>query len=365
MERRAGSALAAALLVATSAVAAAAQETRSRGTATSGEVQQRDETVWSWKLPPGFPEPVVPDDNPMSAAKVELGRYLFYDPILSLTGQTSCASCHRQELAFTDARAQAVGATGQPHPRSSMSLAGVAYNPSFGWVDPQLRSLEAQASVPLFNRQPIELGVGGSEELVLGRLRDSARYRRMFAASFEAESSPVNLENVRKALASFERTLISGNSPYDRLVFLDERSAMSAAALRGMRLFFSERLGCSGCHFGPNFSGPAVSRDAPHIEALFESNGFDEPGREPKRFRIPTLRNIAVTAPFMHDGRLESLEDVTRHYERAGLVARNPRLRRFSLLEHERAELIAFLESLTDAEFLRDARFADPIAGTQ
>jgi cytochrome c peroxidase len=334
---------------------------------------------YTWVLPPGFPEPFVPADNPMSAAKVELGRRLFYDARLSVTGAYACASCHQQARAFTDGRARAVGATGELHPRSAPSLANAAYSASFGWADPTLSSLEAQARVPMFNRHPVELGLAGLESAVLSRLRADPATRRAFAEAFPGASEPVLEENLRKALAAFERTLFSGRSPYDRLVYEDDRTALGPTARAGMRLFFSERLGCPRCHAGFTFSGPVRYRGAEATAPEFHDNGlrllrgvrepvadgglFRVTGRagDLGRFRAPTLRNVALTAPYMHDGSLSTLDDVIEHSARAG--RRQPpggRLASFSLEPGEAAQLRAFLEALSDEEFIADPRFSRP-----
>jgi len=329
----------------------------------------------------------------MNTQKVEMGRRLFYDVRLSGAGGTACASCHRQELAFTDGRARARGAEGDLHPRSAMSLANVAYTPSLGWADPETRSLETQAAIPMFNRQPVEMGVAGVEERVLARLRADSDYRRLFAAAFPEATGTLSLLHVRQALAAFQRTLISGNSAYDRLVYRDDAAAMRAEARHGMRLFFSERAGCSKCHAGPGFSGPMDFEGAPPREAEFHNTGlynleghghypeggqgvFERSGRreDEGRFRTPTLRNVALTAPYMHDGSVPSLRDAVIHYAAGGRnwgdptgstrTDRNPHqsedVRGFEFDEAEIDALVAFLESLTDWAFVSDPRFADP-----
>ena len=257
---------------------------------------------FSWRLPPGFPPPRVPADNPVTAEKVALGRRLFYDVRLSGNGTQACASCHQQRRAFTDGRARALGSTGESHPRSAMSLANVAYAASLTWVDAGQRSLEDQMLVPLLGVTPREMDLGGHEEEIAGRLGSDPLYSKLFSEAFPGERAPVNLGNVQKAIASFERTLLSGNAPYDRLVWKDERDALSPAARRGMALFFSERLSCSKCHAGFTFSGPvAWEGRAARRRPRFEDNGLGG------RFRVPTLRNVAVTAPYMHDGRFATL----------------------------------------------------------
>ena len=164
----------------------------------------------------------------MSDAKVELGRRLFYDTRLSGNGTYSCGSCHQQARGFTDGRSQAIGSTGAAHPRSAMSLTNVAYNVSFGWADPTLRTLEAQIAVPMFNEHPIELGLTGRESEVVARFSADPADRARFAAAFFGEKSPLVFGNIVKAIAAFERTLVSGDSPLDRYLYRDDRAALSA-----------------------------------------------------------------------------------------------------------------------------------------
>lgn len=148
---------------------------------------------FDFHLSPGFPRPPVPGNNPMSAAKVALGRHLFYDTRLSVNGKQSCASCHRQGLAFTDGRARAVGTTGELHPRSSMSLVNIAYAPALTWADPKLDSLEQQALVPMLGTEPVELGLRGQEERVRQDLRRLLVCQNLFAAAFAGEGDPFRL----------------------------------------------------------------------------------------------------------------------------------------------------------------------------
>ncbi|MGH9399534.1 MAG: cytochrome c peroxidase [Thermoanaerobaculia bacterium] len=307
--------------------------------------------AYDWKVPQGFPVPCVPADNPMSAEKVALGRRLFFDTRLSGNGTQACASCHRPERAFTDGKAHAVGSTGSPHPRGAMSLVNVAYNASFTWVDAGRPSLEEQAKGPMLNEDPVELGLSGRESEVTTRLAADADYERAFSAAFPEDPLPITFDNVRKAIASFERTLFSGDSPYDRLVWRDDRGALSDSARRGMTLFFSDRLACAKCHAGFTFSGPVSYDSAPPGEPTFHDTGLDG------RFRAPTLRNVAVTAPYMHDGRFATLEQVIEHYASPGKPSpgRSPLVRGFSITQQGRTDLVEFLKSLTDDSFLADS----------
>ncbi len=198
---------------------------------------------WVWDLPPGVPAPAVPADNPMTAAKVELGRYLFYDIRLSGNGTQSCATCHAQALAFTDGRRTSTGSTGDAHPRNAQALVNVAYNSTLTWANPVLSEIEKQVQIPMFGEFPVELGITGKDQLVLGRIKDDARYRGQFAAAFPGEQDPMTFGNIVKALASFSRALISFDSPYDRFTYRGDKTALSESAQRGMALFLSEAIG--------------------------------------------------------------------------------------------------------------------------
>jgi cytochrome c peroxidase len=187
---------------------------------------------YEWHLPPGFPPPAVPPNNPMSTAKVALGRRLFFETRLSSSGRYSCASCHRPPLAFTDGRAHAQGATGEPVRRSAMSLTNVAYSPAFTWSSAKVRSLEAQMRQPLFNEHPVEMGLKRDGAAAVKVLTADADYRAQFAAAFPGQPEMLSMEHIIEAIAAFERTLISGRSPFDRYVFDDDQTALSASAKR-------------------------------------------------------------------------------------------------------------------------------------
>jgi len=354
-----------------------------------------DRQSWEWELPEGFPEPRVPEDNPMTVAKFELGRFLFYDTRLSENGTQSCASCHQQELAFTDGMGHAEGSLGDMHPRGSMALPNVAYQATLTWANPVVRKLEEQALLPIFGESPIvELGLAGEEDLLVSRLRDDEMYVERFAEAFPDDPDPISVENVTKAIACFQRAIISGNSAYDRYQ-RGETDAMSESALRGADLFFGERFDCFHCHGGFNFSSSVDHSGVVFDEAVFFNNGlYDIDGRggyppentglyehtgEPGdmgRFKPPTLRNIAVTAPYMHDGSIETLRGVLEMYAAGGRnVTEGPHVgdgrenpnkslfvHGFEATPGEMDDVLAFLRSLTDDELLNDPRFSDPFA---
>jgi cytochrome c peroxidase len=317
----------------------------------------------------------------MTVAKVELGRRLFYDTRLSGNGTFSCASCHQQARAFSDGRHSALGSTGQRHVRNTMALVNVAYNASFGWADPTRRSLEAQMAVPMFNEHPIELGLAGREQEIVARFAADPADADHFREAFPDSDPPVSLATIVKAIASFERTMVSGDSPVDRYLYRDDRTALPLAARRGLKLFFSDRLRCALCHGTFNLSGPVAFDNAGVVDPVFHNTGlynvdgaggypasdrglFDVTGtaEDMGRFRAPTLRNIAVTAPYMHDGSVPTLAAAVAHYASGGRPSpfKSDRVAGFRLNASEADDLVAFLESLTDRTFLTNPALANP-----
>jgi cytochrome c peroxidase len=331
-----------------------------------------------WDLPPGVPPPYVSDRATLTPARIALGRQLFYEARLSGNGEQSCGTCHRREFAFTDTRPQAIGSTRQLHPRSSMSLVNVAYRNVLTWADPALTSLEDQALVPMLGDHPIELGLKGHEARVYRRLGEDVIYLRLFAEAFPGNPAPITTANIVSAIASFERTIVSFRSPYDRYRFGGEKDAMPAAALRGEALFSSRaKAGCVQCHGGLNFDGGARTATSAPEKPVFHNTGLftrypapntglhEHTGRssDEGKFRAPTLRNIARTAPYRHDGSMATLSEVLDHYAAGGRALhanRSSLLRPFTLSAREREDLLAFLDSLTDPDALADTRWGDP-----
>lgn len=310
-----------------------------------GGAASAGEPSWSWQLPPQLPVPSVPADNPMSHAKVRLGRQLFSDQRLSVSGSHSCASCHDSGRAFSDGQVVPRGATGEKLKRNAPSIVYSAWNPALNWDAPGAATLEAQMLTPMFGTHPVELGMAGIEARVEALLAQDPAYAAGFREAFPDSRQPVTLENAVKAIASFQRQLATADSAFDRHVFADERDAMSGAARRGMALFFSERAGCATCHGGITFSGPVRTQASPSVEPLFAANGHQ--GEKRPVLRVPSLRNVAVTAPYMHDGALPTLAAVIDHYDRGAGGVLEP----LHLTDEEKAGLQAFLESLTDRPF--------------
>ena len=392
------------------------------------------DTPFELPLPSWVPAPKIPEDNPLTWEKVELGRFLFYDTRLSGNQTQACASCHQQDKAFTDGLAHAVGSTGDMHPRSTMSLVNVAYTSTLTWANPNLLLLERQMEGPMFGTSPVELGLLGKENELYARLAADARYQRMFAEAFPGVENPFNLHSIELAIASFERTLISTNTPYEQYVYGLDDNAMSAAAIRGEFLFRDETRECFHCHAGFNFT-TSVDAEGKIAEVSFHNTGLynlrcsdfllpeldlkwcnpppsdqlcmlntsarprgcECDGSGPQAFgcyppsttgayaftgrtedmgsiRTPTLRNVTLTAPYMHDGSIATLEEVIDHYAAGGRTitegpyagvgsespAKGQFLRGFSLTDSEKSDLIEFLKTLTDESFMKDPRFSDP-----
>lgn len=332
--------------------------------------------VYAWDLPEGVTPPPSASNQ---ASLIALGRYLFYDQRLSGNTTLACASCHRQELAFSDGRTTPVGATGVPLTRNAPALLNAGYLATLNWADPDITSLETQMQVPLFSEHPAEMDASAYRDDILNRLRADPAMRRRFAAAFPADPDPIRWERISTALAAFLRTLVARNSPYDRFVYQHDQTALSPAAHRGMRLFFSHGLACGHCHV--DVSPPEQANPPRWADLDYLANGAGQsPDRgvatrtgrpeDAYRFRVPPLRNIAVTAPYMHDGSLPTLEAVIRFYESGGrqgaaseparVAARHALVAGFVLSEHDRNDLLAFLEALTDQGALTDPRFRDP-----
>lgn len=345
-------------------------------------------------LPAGFPAPRLPDANPLTEAKVTLGRFLFYDRRLSGNGTQACASCHHQDKAFTDGLARAVGSTGEVHPRNAQGLANVVYHPTLTWANPSLLSLEGQMQVPLFGDNPVEMGINdGNKDEVLGRIQGDARYIQLFAQAYPNEAAPVTWGNITRAIAGFQRTLMSGNSKFDR----SQRGleTLSPAERRGQTLFFGEKAECFHCHAGFNFNDQVVHASTLVLDTPFHNTGLyniGNTGNFPEGnqglfeftnqlsdrglFRAPSLRNVEVTAPYMHDGSVATLEDVLDFYAAGGRhitsgpYAGDGRLHpnksdliaRIDLNAQDKADIVAFLKTLTDHEFLTNPQFSDPFA---
>ncbi|MGV3621192.1 MAG: MbnH family di-heme enzyme [Archangium sp.] len=345
-------------------------------------------------IPTALQLPAIPESNPPTTEKRMLGRRLFYDVRLSGNQTQSCATCHEQRLAFTDGKKTPVGSTGHVHPRNSQGLQNAAYNATLTWANNVLVELEDQLEVPIRSDRPVELGVSdGNVDEVLARFANDEQYAALFRAAFPDSDSGVTVQKIIFALATFCRSLVGADSAYDRFQAGD-KAALSDSAKRGLELFNGERLECFHCHTGVNLS--VSYRDARTTDDTatypFFNNGLYnlESGSYPAqnqglydltfregdrgRFRPQSLRNVALTAPYMHDGSLATLDEVLDHYAAGGTVTeRGPNagdgrlnpfksglIRGFTLTDEERADVLAFLQALTDETFVQNPAFGPP-----
>ena len=315
-----------------------------------------------WNDPKGFVKMLIPEDNPLTEEGIALGKRLFFDPILSKEESISCASCHNPALAFTDGQAKSIGFNRQLSERSSMSLFNVGYHHSGFFWDGRTKTLEEQALEPVEN--PLEMA--SDWNVVENRLRKHEEYTALFAKAFNIqETAEITRQLAAKALAQYERTLLSADAKFDRVMRKEE--AFTAAEQRGWAIFFdaSEDLPdaeCAHCHIDPLFTTlEYLNNGLDRVETLEE---FEDLGRGAVlknkyyngTFKVPSLRNIALTAPYMHDGRFETLEEVIEHYNSGGHYAVNvsPNVRKLNLNEQNKKDLIAFLYTLTDYSLLKD-----------
>ncbi len=300
----------------------------------------------------------------------ELGHHLFFDRRLSFNNTKSCASCHDPGFAFSDGYRRSATATGDMTLRNAPSLINAGLLRFFDAADPSVTDLETQHRRPLYAVDPVEMGVTGNETTILAGLRSNPRYRELFPAAFPGEEDPFRMPNVIKAIAAYVSTLKSENSRYDRFL-RGGRNVLSESEKKGMALFFSDRLGCGSCHIPPHFT-PAT-RQGP-MDSIYVNTGIaplsdDDRGlemhtgktRDRGKFRIPSLRNVAVTAPYMHDGSVATLGEVIDLYSKGGREPdADPRVKGFSLGEQEKVQLIDFLYALTDSTVFENPRFRKP-----
>lgn len=325
------------------------------------EPENNGPTAYSLKIPSGLPAMPIPETNPLTEEGIELGRRLFYDPILSGNNQMSCGTCHRQQFAFTDSTLRlSIGIDGRPGTRNTMSLVNLGWQKRFFW-DGGAADIESQVIDPIQN--PLEM----HETLprMIAKLNADAEYPALFEKAFG--TSDISTPLVMRAIAQFERILISGNSKFDQ--FKRGQATLTEQEQRGMKLFELEEKGdCVHCHsLGSTFS-----------DFEFRNTGLDsipvDAGRymitlletDSGKFKTPSLRNIAVTSPYMHDGRFRTLEECIDHYNTGFrytkyLDGNIVRLQKGRLNAQEKADIVAFLHTLTDHEFLTNPEFGPPL----
>ena len=295
-----------------------------------------------------FPMQAVPADNPTTAAKVELGRQLFFDPVLSASRSMSCATCHHPDLGFSNGQPVSTPRPGAPG-RNVQTLWNTGFNRFLLW-DGRETSLESQARLPL--TLPNEMAETPAQ--LETTLRAIPGYVTLFVQAFGGGEEAVTFDHVTRALAAFQRTLISDNSPVDRYL-AGETGALTASQQRGLALFFDERTHCAECHQPPTFA--AETFRVVGVESEDAGRAGVSPNGLRGAFKVPTLRNVARTAPYMHNGSLATLNDVIAFYAAGagrarGLSGVDPLLKGFDLSDQEQADLVAFLQGLTDESLL-------------
>ncbi|MBS1575570.1 MAG: di-heme enzyme [Bacteroidetes bacterium] len=329
--------------------------------------------------------------NPYNEAKAELGRYLFYDRRLSFNKTKSCASCHDQKFSFTDGYRRSIGAAGDLLQRNSSPLINIVYKKYLTAADSSLHYPEQQINNPMFHNTPIELGWKGHEEEILDRIKNDQFYRSQFKEVFADADKSVTIKNIQYCIASFIKSIFSYNSRFDQF-FYQKQDVLSASEKKGMQLFFSAKLNCSSCHGGTNFDKSILQDDNGKPLIYFNTGLYNIGGKgdypesdkglyqqtgnrsDMGRYRIPTLRNLAFTAPYYHDGSAVTLEEVISNYENGGrLTARgllngngsaNPYksnlIKGFLLTGEEEKDLISFLLALSDSSVLVNKKYSNP-----
>jgi cytochrome c peroxidase len=320
-------------------------------------------TPYNLNLPPHFSDPKIPFDNPLTVEGVALGRKLFYDPILSGDFTQSCSSCHKQSLSFAEATAVSTGITGAQGNRNAMPLINLAYHNRLFW-DGRSFSLEQQLLEPVPN--PIEMNLPWLA--AMDRLNQHPDYPSLFKQAFGIDY--IDSTHITKALAQFLRTLISGNSRFDQYIL--GQAALTPQELQGMNLYVTEAADCFHCHpFEERFQFTTFSfmNNGLDKEGEFQDSGLGGIVSNPNLigvFKVPTLRNIAQTAPYMHDGRFATLNEVIDHYDMGGHPSStiDPLMKHvgtgLNLSTQEKEALIAFLLTLTDTDFLSNPAFSAP-----
>ena len=311
-----------------------------------------DKTPYSLVLPVGFPDLAIPQDNQLTQARVQLGRRLFYEPLLSKDSSLTCASCHLQKNAFSDKRPISPGVEGKLGFRNAPTLANVGYLKLIN-KDGGVTKLGLQALVPIEDENEMDLPIVQAAK----RLNGIPEYVDM---AHRAYGRSIDAFVISRALAAFQRTFISAYSRYDAFHFQDKKNALTEQEKRGMDLFFAKKTNCFSCHSGFNFTNDAFENNGLYLE--YKDLGRKRVTAQEEdwgKFRVPTLRNIALTAPYMHDGSLSTLEEVVEHYNSGGKghIHQNELIRPLGLSQREQADLLAFLETLTDSVFVGNKAF--------
>lgn len=307
-----------------------------------------------FEVPDGFPPMQFPEDNAFSAERWLLGKNLFYDTRLSRNNDLSCASCHKQHLGFADDVQFSPGDNNAPGKTNAPTLANIGYNPYFLFAG-GVPTLEMQILVPIQEHNEFNTNM----LTVIEKLASDPKYVSLSKSAYNREFDAFVLT---RSIANFERSLISGNSRFDQH-FSQQKPNLNASELRGYDLFFSDRTNCFSCHGGFNFTNFAFENNGLYLDYLDMGRMLITHNESDRaKFKIPTLRNIAQTAPYMHDGSFEQLEEVIEHYNSGGAAhpSKNPIIQPLGLNASEKQDLLNFLKTLTDQSFLSNSHFAKP-----
>lgn len=341
----------------------------------------------------GFPYNYIPSsvtdsfyldgENVFTKEKAALGRYLFYDRRLSVNNTKACASCHSQQFSFTDSYTKSIGALGDLHQRNARPLINIIFNKYLTSADSLLHFPEQQINNPMLNERPVEMGIKGNEEKIIAKLKTDTLYQKMFTTVFPKEKNPFTIINIQHSITTFLKTIFSFNSPYDK-------KQLTAEQEYGMQLFFSDKLNCNKCHGGINFSTPSLQNSKGQVDFYFNTGLYNINGSYPAndkglyektnkdadngKIRVPTLRNLAFTAPYFHDGSAATLEEVLKVYMEGGRNIteginkgdgrNNPHknflIKGFNLNLQEQKAVISFLFSLSDSFVIKNPAYANP-----
>jgi len=295
-------------------------------------------------VPKHFPTPTIPKDNQLTIARVKLGKKLFFDPIMSKDRTLSCSSCHHPEKAFTDGEKTSIGKGGKRLLRNAPTLINVAYQDSGLLFEGGVPSLEMQVLVPVQEHLEFDFSL----KLIAERMKKDSDYLRLSHQAYDKVPSPFV---ITRAIASYERTLIQGNSRYDQFINGDS-SALNERELQGLTLFF-DQLECDRCHGGFLFTTKAFENNGLYNYPYPKDSGrmrLTHLEKDRDKFKVPTLRNIEITAPYMHDGSIKTLKEIVMHYENGGEDHPNKSkfIMPFELTNQKRENLVLFLKALTD-----------------
>ncbi len=299
--------------------------------------------VLTLDVPKGFPYPDIPADNQPTQNRIDLGKMLFFDPILSRDSTISCGSCHHTALYFTDGLAHSMGIDSQLTPRNAPSIINVAYQPYMFW-DGGVPTIEQQVLAPISNPLEMDFDVNA----VVARLNNHPAYPALFEKAY---GQPPSVFTLTRAIANYERSLFSGTSQFDEFQYYNKTDALSPSALNGKSIFFGESGECFHCHNEFNFTDNSFKNNGLYLN-------YADSGRaritllsgDVGKFKVPSLRNIAMTAPYMHDGSIATLEEVVEHYNSGGKPHPNKSglIKPLNLTIQEREDLVNFLKALTD-----------------